>query len=143
MATTGITGLDATVEKTNIWLKEIAEEMGWQNRERAYLALRAVLQTLRDRLTVEEAIELGAQLPMLIRGLYYEGWSPAGKPVRYRTEEEFLWPIREAFRNDPDIDPKKVAQAVFKVLDHRVAAGEINDIRGILPKHLRDLWEQL
>jgi uncharacterized protein (DUF2267 family) len=31
-----------------------------------------VLHALRDRLTVEEASDLAAQLPMLIRGLYYE-----------------------------------------------------------------------
>jgi uncharacterized protein (DUF2267 family) len=141
MATTGIHGLDTTIEKTNIWLKDIMEEMGWDDREKAYIALRAVLQTLRDRLSIEEAVELGAQLPMLVRGFYFEGWNPAGKPVRYRTKEEFLWPIREAFRGDPNVDVEQVTRAVYRVLSRRISEGEISDIIGILPKPLRELWE--
>jgi uncharacterized protein (DUF2267 family) len=66
------------------------EVLGWPNRHKAYLALRATLHALRDRLTVEEVAQLGAQLPTLIRGFYYEGWDPTGKPLRVRHKEQFL-----------------------------------------------------
>jgi uncharacterized protein (DUF2267 family) len=59
---------------------------------------------------------LGAQLPMLIRGFYYEGWHPAGTPTKERRKEDFLEHIAAAFRGDPDIDPEQVARAVFEVL---------------------------
>jgi hypothetical protein len=39
--------------------------------------LGGMLHVLRDRLTIQEAVQPGAQLPMLIRGLYWEGWDPA------------------------------------------------------------------
>ena len=83
---------------------------------------------------------LGAQLPMLIRGFYYEGWTLTGKPVKERHKEEFLAHIRHAFRNDDRIDPEKVVRGVFRVLSRRVTAGEISDVTHLLPAALRELW---
>jgi uncharacterized protein (DUF2267 family) len=95
---------------------------------------------LRDRLTVEEGVQLAAQLPLLVRGAYYEGWKPTGKPHKVRHVEEFLMPIRAHFRNDPRVDAEAVARAVFKVLATAITAGELEDIQHILPKELNTLW---
>jgi uncharacterized protein (DUF2267 family) len=84
---------DQTLQKTNIWLKEIMDDLG-PDRQRAYHAPRAVLHTLRDRLTVEEAAHLSAQLPLLVRGIYFEGWHPAHKPTTERSQEDFLEQVR-------------------------------------------------
>ncbi len=142
MSLTAIGPIESTVHTTNVWLKELMEELGWDDRQRAYHALAAVLHTLRDRLTAAEAADLGAQLPMLIRGLYYEGWTPNGKPVRDRKREEFLAHIAAAFRGQPAIYPEGVAWAVFKVLGRRVSAGEIRDIKHVLPAQIRSLWPE-
>ncbi len=146
MPATGLAVFDTTLHKTHAWLKEIMQELGTEDRHKAYLALRAVLHALRDRLTVEEVAQLGAQLPMLIRGLYYEGWDPTGKPLKERHKEEFLRHIYQAFKTtrtgEPDVDPEEVARAVFKVLCRHISEGEIEDILHILPKHLRELWPE-
>jgi hypothetical protein len=43
------------------------------------------------QLPADEVAQLGAQLPILMRGLYYDQWHhPAGKPERLRHGEEFL-----------------------------------------------------
>lgn len=131
---------DRTVHKTNTWLKDIMRELGTPDRRKAYQALRATLHALRDRLTIEEAAQLGAQLPMLIRGFYYEGWDPTGKPERVRDREEFLARIARAFRDDEKLDPEAVARAVFKVLQSRVTEGEIEDVKNLLPGEIRNLW---
>jgi uncharacterized protein (DUF2267 family) len=131
---------DTTIQKTASWLNELMRLLGWQDRHKAYLALRATLHALRDYLTVEEVAQLGAQLPMLIRGFYYEGWDPTGKPLRERSKAQFLDRIRQEFRGDRSIDPEQVARVVFTVLAKHVSAGEIEDVKDILPDEIRDLW---
>jgi uncharacterized protein (DUF2267 family) len=140
MSTNGVEAFDTTLQKTNAWLNELMEDLAWDNRHWAYLALRTGLHALRDHLTIEEATDLGAQLPMLIRGLYYEGWTLTGKPVKERRKEDFLKHVRDAFRNDERINPEHVMRAVFRLLSNRVSAGEISDVRHLLPAAVRHLW---
>jgi uncharacterized protein (DUF2267 family) len=140
MSLTGLAAFDSTVHTTNAWLKELMEELRWEERHRAYHALRAVLHGLRDHLTVDEVATLGAQLPMLVRGFYYEGWHPADKPLRERKKEQFLAHIAAAFRDDPSIDPEDVARAVFGLLARHVSGGEVGGLKHVLPAELRTLW---
>jgi uncharacterized protein (DUF2267 family) len=136
----GLEAFDTTVQKTHTWLMDIMKELRWGDQHKAYLALRATLHALRDRLTVEEAVQLGAQLPMLIRGFYYEGWNLKGKPFKKRHKEEFLDHIHEYFKHDPNVNPEQVARAVFKVLTKRISEGEVKDIQSLLPRELCALW---
>jgi len=132
---------DGTLQKTQIWLNDIMTELDWQEHpHKAYLALRTVLHALRDRLTIEEAVQLGAQLPMLVRGLYYEGWTLKGKPRKERHKEDFLAHIKDAFKDDFTSRPESIVRAVFKVLARHTSEGEIDDIKHILPKALHELW---
>ena len=121
MSATGLAAFDETVHKTNTWLKEIAQALG-SDRHRAYQALRAVLHCLRDRLTIDEAAQLGDQLPMLVRGIYYEAWHPAGKPEKIRSREDFLAGMATRLAHAP-IKPEDAARAVFQVLERHVAPG--------------------
>lgn len=87
MSNSGFAEFDTTIQKTNELLKEIETAFSWpeNRRNQSYAALRAVLHALRDRLPVEETVQLGTQLPMLIRGMYYEGWDPSKVPNCQRT----------------------------------------------------------
>jgi uncharacterized protein (DUF2267 family) len=140
MSMTGLDIFDNTLQKTNLWLKDLMEELGWEDRHKAYQGFRVTLHALRDRLTVAEAVQLGAQLPLLVRGMYYEGWTPTKKPHKVRHLQDFLAPVTAHFRNDPDVDAEMVARAVFKVLAANVTAGEIKDVQHVLPEELNALW---
>jgi len=129
-----------TLQKTHVWLRDLMTELDWEDEHKAYLALRAVLQVLRDRLTVEEAVQLAAQLPMLVRGFYFEGWDPTGKPLKERHQEEFVARVKSYFTKDERVDPEKVVRAVFKVLSKHVTGGEIKDIKHVIPASVRALW---
>ena len=141
MSVTGLTQFDATVHKTNEWLHDLMNELGLENQQGAYHALRTVLHTLRDRLTVQEAVDLAAQLPMLVRGFYYEGWQPNHVPVRDHSKEQFLEHVRQGYRDDSWVDVEEITRSVFRVLTKHVTAGEIDDVRGCLPESIRDLWD--
>ncbi len=140
MSQTSLVPFENTLQTTNIWLHDIGERLGWDDPQRAYHALRAVLHALRDRLTVDQAAALAAQLPMLVRGIYFEGWHPHGKPLKERHREEFLSHVAMAFRDDPYVDAEQVTRAVFAVLRHHVTGGEIDSVLRSMPLELRSLW---
>lgn len=132
--------LDTTIHKTIIWFDELDTLFGWNNPPKTYSVFRAILHVLRDRLPVSEAADLGAQLPMLIRGLYYEGWRPIDKPLKLQTRQEFLQAVCDRFRGNCDFDPEKAVKAVFRFLTEKITQGEIEDVRQNMPKDIRDWW---
>jgi uncharacterized protein (DUF2267 family) len=139
MIAAGLDVFDRTLQETYDWLADLMRLLAVDDRQRAYQALRATLHALRDRLTVEEVAQLGAQLPMLVRGFYYEGWDPTAKPLKLRHMEAFLAYIASEFPTD-DVDAEKAARAIFALLAERVTEGEIEDVKHILPSELRALW---
>jgi uncharacterized protein (DUF2267 family) len=141
VSSTGLGVFDETLHKTNTWLKEIAQALDLE-RQGAYRVLRAVLHSLRDRLTINEAAQLGDQLPMLVRGIYYEAWHPAGKPDKIRSRDEFLTGIATRIAMPQPIDVENAARVVFQTLESHVSAGEIRDVIHILPQEIRTLWPQ-
>jgi uncharacterized protein (DUF2267 family) len=132
--------IEITLHTTNLWLDDLMEELGWQDRDQAYEALRVVLHALRDRLPEEALAALALNLPLLIRGIYFEGWLPRENPPKGREKEDFLSHITAAFRSNPEVDPQRVAWAVFKVLKRYATSGAIQDVGLILPPEIRVFW---
>jgi len=135
-----VAAFDKTIEKTNLWLKELEAILAWDDRERAYHALRAVLHAVRDRLPPQEAVDLGAQLPMLVRGFFYEGWHPADKPLRYRNKQPFLDCVTKEAPAIGEADLEPVVSAVFELLSSQLPHGEPDQVRRALPAEVRELW---
>lgn len=133
-------GIDHAVQLTHIWINELDQKLGWNNKPRAYRLMREVFHALRDWLQVNEAVELAAQFPTYLRGVYFEQWRPANTPVKARSKEDFVARIDDAFRKDPLENTADAVSAVFTLLSEKVTAGEISDVRHTLPKHLRELW---
>jgi uncharacterized protein (DUF2267 family) len=115
----------------------------FQTEGQAYSALRSVLHALRDRLTVDEAAHLAAQLPMLVRGIYFEGWKPSVTPKKIRHQDEFLESVANGLGRNTDIDPEHATRAVFDFLGNKIAMGELEDIIGMMPHEIRELWLNL
>ncbi|HEY9181410.1 MAG TPA: DUF2267 domain-containing protein [Candidatus Baltobacteraceae bacterium] len=131
---------DTAVQESYSWIRDILRETGWEDRHYALQALRGVLHAVRDQLTADQSAHLSAQLPVLVRGLYFEGWNPAKAPVVDRDAQVFLDRIRPEFMGYSDaLDFGWLARAVLRVLKARVP-GEYDKIRAAIPKEVRRIW---
>lgn len=142
MSAPGLEGLDHTVYVTHAWINDLDERLGWENQARTYRLLRAVLHALRDRLQVNEVADLAAQLPSLLRGVYYEQWRPAKTPLKNRSKADFTAAVEDSFKADPLEKPVQAIMTVFDLLSEKITGGEVDDVRHALPEDLRNLWPE-
>ena len=142
MKLTGLDVFDSTIERTGLWLKDLMQELNWTDRRKAYLALRLVLQGLRDHLPVEQVALFGNQLPMLVRGFYFENWDPVGKPLSWKSRDDLLQGVSGFFAKNGDgsQEAEIIVRGVFRLLEKKAAEGEIQDLHDILPPDLQELW---
>ncbi len=142
MNTTRLTNLDQSLRLSKEWIRELNDRLDWGDDRRAYRLLRETIQAVRDWLSVDEAVHLSAQLPTVMRGIYFDGWHPASTPVQKRSKGDFILRIVKKFEQDPIDDPEAAVSEVFHLLNRRISNGEIRDVKSCLPKSLRSLWPE-
>ena len=130
---------DAALRAAEEWVDDLVQRLGWRDRRHAYLALLAAMHALRDSLPREQAAYLGTQLPVLLRGYFYEGWHP-GAPPTGRTRNAFLERIHDGIHRDPGVDAEQVARAVLAMLAARLPPAEIEATKAASPSALHNLW---
>lgn len=140
MAALGLKILDKSVQDANIWLDELMENLGWEDKKRAYRLMRSGLHALRDSLPPSETAHLSAQLPIFIRGVFYDGWDPDGGTIRHKHEESFIAAVEKNFSQDPNIDPEETTRAVLRVIANHVSRGEVDHVKSCLSPGVKSLW---
>jgi uncharacterized protein (DUF2267 family) len=101
-----------------------------------------VLHALRDSLPLNESAHFVAQLPGLLRGIYYEQWRPSATALRRSSKADFVARVAESFKTDPLAPSAREVMVVFELLSKKISPGEIADVRHALPEHLRNLWPE-
>jgi uncharacterized protein (DUF2267 family) len=139
MSATGLEVFDKTLQTTHIWLDEIMTEVG-PDRQVAWHVLGAVLRTLRDRLPLGLAAHLGAQMPILVRGAYYDQWNPDENILKLRSLDEFLDHVSRGLKDIRPVNVQSAVRAVFRVLSHHLAAGQVRKVRDAMPEDVRAIW---
>lgn len=143
MTNTGFDTFDRSIQTSLKWIDDVNKEMGREDRGHGYAAMRAVLHTLRDRLTVEQSTHLAAQLPMMLRGMFYDGWNPSEMPVKIRDREKFMDYIRDQLGDvSNDIPADQALNAVLTTLQRHVSPGQLEDIQLMMPEELQHLWAE-
>ena len=131
--------LGGSIAETDAWIGDLAQRLGWRDRSKTYAALIGALHGLRDALPRDEVVYLGAQLPPLLRGLYYEGWRP-GAHRSAQSPSALCARVHEAVDHDPGIDSEAAARAVLAMLAARLPASEIDNVIAASPRSLHALW---
>ncbi len=137
MSHTRLDAFDHALHTAHTWVSDVAKEFGTEDRRFAYRVLRAWLHTLRDRLPVEGAAQFAAQLPELLRGVFYDGWEPARVPVKYGPDEYVLRFAEEA--RLPLADVRRAAATVTYVVGGHLSPGQLSEALAQLPGGLRSL----
>lgn len=134
---------DDALKKANDWIADILEESGWTHPQSAYSALKATLHALRDRLPPDEAMDLASEFPMLIRGMFFEGWRLSDKPDKsIKSKDDFLDKVAQHFGRNSQVNAEEMAAVVFRVLSKKITSGEVRQVRMSLPERLRKVWPE-
>lgn len=140
MTMTGLKTVDETVHTTNTWLHEITSRLGWEDRQRGYRLLRVGLHAIRDALPLGGVAHLSAQLPLLVRGVFFEGWQPTRDVKTPRTIPDFLADISDAFSDDPTFDAETAFRELINVMKMHVSRGQMDNVRAAMPEAVKELW---
>lgn len=142
MSAQGLDVIDHTVQLTHVWINKQRERWGWTSRCDTSRLLRVTLKQNRDHLGHSEAVQLSAQLPLLIRRLFFEGWQPARTPMRDRVGEHFFTAIESEFSQGLNGRGQADVVRVFRTLNNRISEGELHDVKVGLPQSIRDIWPE-
>jgi uncharacterized protein (DUF2267 family) len=137
MSHTGVSNLDHSIDKAVAWLAEVATAFGTDDKRFAYRVTRAWMHALRDRLPVPVAAHLAAQLPELLRGVFYDGWNPSRVPIKYDSAEYVRRFAREATIHDAEV-PRSAA-LVAGVVRRHISHGALDEALDTLPADIRQL----
>ena len=138
MTGTTIIALNRSMQVTMEWLHEIRNELRWDDDERVYDATKAVLHSVRDRLPLEDATKFSAQLPLILKGIYFDQYDPTGKPLKLRSREAFLNHVRENFPGTV-VDPEVAVRGVLRGIAKKSGPHALEKIALSMPEDIRDL----
>ena len=135
-----VKAIQRTLNQTSQWLRDMLEVYDFADEDKAFILLKATLKTLRDRISPGEAFHLGAQLPALVRGFYYEGWDPDKKPTTDRTKFDFLTTVKVNLAGHDDIDLEMAVPEVLKLILNKIDQGEAEQVKHNLPSDIQELF---
>ena len=140
MSAQGLEVIDHSVHITHEWINELTGRLDWTSKHNALRLFRTTLQQIRDHLLPDEMAQFSAQLPLLIRGMFFEGWVPKRTPIKERKAADFVAAIEDRMGDTEDYRGPEDIRYVFDLLNARLSVGEVEDVRASLPSSIRDLW---
>lgn len=142
--TKNVTVFNRTAHKSQAWIKEMQKDLKWMSGDSIYHLLKAVLQSLRDQMSVHEAAHFAAQLPLLLRGTFFEGWNPHLAQLTGYTKDEFLEAVKSKLSpiGAPNFELESGVLIALNVIKKHISAGEMEDLIGVVNPTLKTFIEK-
>lgn len=137
---TNVKGIQKTIEQSHAWIKILMHDYPFPNENKAFVLIRATLKALRDRLPMNEAVHLGSQLPVMLRGFYYEGWNPDNEITRIKSAHDFIQTVQVHLNGHEDIRLEEAVPVTMKLIFDMIDQGEAREVRQNLPPEIRNLF---
>lgn len=134
-----VKAFQTTLNQSYEWIHALMDTYDYADENKAFVLLRATLKALRDRINPNEAQDLASQLPVLIRGFYYEGWDSRKQQKKERTTENFLASVRMHLAGHDDIDLEMAVPEALHLIFEKIDKGEADEVKHSLPKEIQDL----
>ncbi|KAB7614443.1 DUF2267 domain-containing protein [Amylibacter sp. SFDW26] len=140
MSAKGLEVIEHTAQITHEWINELKERLEWQSHRDVLRLLRVTLHQVRDHLLIDEMAQFSAQLPLLIRGMFFEGWVPKRTPIKQRHAVDFISDIEQHVGAVLDYRGAEDIRKVFELINAKLSRSEVSDVRANLSKEIRLLW---
>jgi uncharacterized protein (DUF2267 family) len=142
------TAFNKYADQGNLFLNQLSDELNMaENKPRTLRILKAVFHAIRNRISAEESTHFIAQLPMVLKALYVDGWKIGQKTTHRSTHQDFIEDVYQlsggaegAFKRKDEVE--RYVRAVLDSLSHYISEGEMADIAAMLPPQLRPYFQQ-
>ena len=138
---------DKYAQEGNLFVKNLAKSLDYPEEiGRTGIVLRAVLHTLRERITISESLNMIAQLPMFLKAVYVDNWKYREKPLALRKIEEFTAEVEKHQEQYGEYEfswektTEEIIKIVLKELGNYISEGEFEDIIAQMPENIKELF---
>jgi len=138
---------DKQYDEATHFVKSVAKRLGTPgDLEHAVRVLKSVFGVLRRRIIPDESLQLISKLPLLVKGIYVDGWNIYEPLSEANTLDEFLIEIKSHSPGRAHLDfsnvelAKKKIIAVFAMLKQFVYGGELADILQDVSREANEAW---
>jgi uncharacterized protein (DUF2267 family) len=138
MIDTNVRAINKSLHETNDWLEAYMKKCSLDDHEQAYSVMRATFHAIRDRIPEDEATDFAAQLPMIIRGFYFEGFNPEDVPKKIRDENEFFFDyLGSKIADSIDIDPRLAFNKLFELCGEHITSAQVDHVISMFPQDIQ------
>ncbi len=134
------TELKTALAEAERWIDAFMELLGWHDRDKSYRALTGAMHAFRDSLPWDEAAQIAGCLPIVLRGLFLEGWHPTSPSLPLANRSVLLERVHDSVHRELGIDPEQVLRGFLALLAQRLPPSELEDAKAVTPDELRALW---